>query len=169
MSSTCFGLRTPTLRAVTAGWSSVQASAIYAGVLPISAAASFTMPAMPRPRSVSDPLAAATFSRALKGVGSAAVGVHVLVGGVDEVSSAIEVSMEDAPRLIAIAAPPPADAERRHRCIKTRRPTDGSLYRSEFEKGKQCLEVAVGGPLIVNDVEPSSIARQPNGPHHDSN
>ncbi|XXU13823.1 LysR family transcriptional regulator [Sorangium sp. So ce861] len=41
----------------------------------------------------------------------------------------------------------------RHRCINTRWPTDGSLYRWEFEKGKQSLEVAVEGPLIVNDVD----------------
>ncbi|AUX34899.1 MULTISPECIES: LysR family transcriptional regulator [Sorangium] len=41
----------------------------------------------------------------------------------------------------------------RHRCINMRWPTDGSLYRWEFEKGKQSLEVAVEGPLTVNDVD----------------
>ncbi|XYI02599.1 LysR family transcriptional regulator [Sorangium sp. So ce1128] len=41
----------------------------------------------------------------------------------------------------------------RHRCVNGRWPTDGSLYRWEFEKGKQSLEVAVEGPLIVNDAE----------------
>jgi DNA-binding transcriptional LysR family regulator len=31
--------------------------------------------------------------------------------------------------------------------------TDGSLYRWEFEKGKRTVELAVEGPLIVNDAE----------------
>jgi DNA-binding transcriptional LysR family regulator len=39
----------------------------------------------------------------------------------------------------------------RHRCINWRRPTDGSLYRWEFQRKGRQLEVAVGGPLIVND------------------
>jgi len=39
----------------------------------------------------------------------------------------------------------------RHRCINWRRPTDGSLYRWEFERKGRQLEVAVTGPLIVND------------------
>jgi len=39
----------------------------------------------------------------------------------------------------------------RHRCINWRRPTDGSVYRWEFERKGRLLEVAVSGPLIVND------------------
>ncbi|HVZ02178.1 MAG TPA: LysR family transcriptional regulator [Dongiaceae bacterium] len=38
-----------------------------------------------------------------------------------------------------------------HRCINTRWPTDGSLYRWEFERGTEELEAAVTGPLIVNE------------------
>jgi DNA-binding transcriptional LysR family regulator len=38
-----------------------------------------------------------------------------------------------------------------HRCINVRLPTSGGLYRWEFEKGRQSLEIAVNGPLIVND------------------
>jgi len=41
----------------------------------------------------------------------------------------------------------------RHRCINTRYPTNGNLYRWEFERGKKTLEVAVDGPLIVDDWE----------------
>lgn len=41
----------------------------------------------------------------------------------------------------------------RHRCINWRWPTDGSLYRWEFSRGKQELEIAVEGPLVVTDVE----------------
>ena len=44
-----------------------------------------------------------------------------------------------------------------HRCINTRWPTDGSLYRWEFERGAEKLEVAVQGPLIVT--EPDIVAR----------
>jgi DNA-binding transcriptional LysR family regulator len=40
-----------------------------------------------------------------------------------------------------------------HRCINTRWPTDGSLYRWEFERGPEKLEAAVTGPLIVNEPE----------------
>jgi DNA-binding transcriptional LysR family regulator len=39
----------------------------------------------------------------------------------------------------------------RHRCINVRMATDGRLYRWEFERGKQSLQVAVDGPLIVTD------------------
>ncbi len=40
-----------------------------------------------------------------------------------------------------------------HRCINTRWPTDGSLYRWEFERGTELLEAAVTGPLTVNEPE----------------
>ena len=40
-----------------------------------------------------------------------------------------------------------------HRCINTRWPTDGSLYRWEFERGPEKLEAAVTGSLIVNEPE----------------
>ncbi len=41
----------------------------------------------------------------------------------------------------------------RHRCINWRWPSDKSLYRWEFERGREVLEIAVEGPLIVNDFE----------------
>jgi DNA-binding transcriptional LysR family regulator len=41
----------------------------------------------------------------------------------------------------------------RHLCINMRMPTSGSLYRWEFERGRKTLEVAVEGPLIVNDID----------------
>jgi DNA-binding transcriptional LysR family regulator len=40
----------------------------------------------------------------------------------------------------------------RHRCINFRH-GDAGLYRWEFEKGRKCLSVAVGGPLIVDDLD----------------
>jgi len=39
-----------------------------------------------------------------------------------------------------------------HRCINFRH-GDAGLYRWEFEKGKKSLSVAVGGPLIVDDLD----------------
>jgi DNA-binding transcriptional LysR family regulator len=39
----------------------------------------------------------------------------------------------------------------RHRCINWRRPTDGTLYRWEFQRGAREIEVAVDGPLVVTD------------------
>jgi DNA-binding transcriptional LysR family regulator len=39
-----------------------------------------------------------------------------------------------------------------HRCINFRHGAD-EIYRWEFDKGKQSLTVAVGGPLVVDDVE----------------
>ena len=41
----------------------------------------------------------------------------------------------------------------RHRCINWRWPSNQSLYRWEFERGRQKLEIAVDGPLIVNDFD----------------
>ncbi|WP_163264542.1 LysR family transcriptional regulator [Chelativorans alearense] len=65
-------------------------------------------------------------------------------------------------RQVAVAAPSyldrfgmPATPHdlRRHRCINFRWPTDFSLYRWEFERDGEELEVAVEGPLIVNEPE----------------
>lgn len=38
-----------------------------------------------------------------------------------------------------------------HRCINVRMPTSGAIYKWEFQKGRREFEVAVAGPLIVND------------------
>ncbi|CAI0811002.1 LysR family transcriptional regulator [Serratia grimesii] len=42
-------------------------------------------------------------------------------------------------------------ALRQHRCLNTRWPTNGNLYRWEFERDGETLDVAVEGPLIVDD------------------
>jgi DNA-binding transcriptional LysR family regulator len=40
-----------------------------------------------------------------------------------------------------------------HACVNWRWPSDGSLYRWEFEENGREFEVSVDGPLIANDVE----------------
>jgi DNA-binding transcriptional LysR family regulator len=42
---------------------------------------------------------------------------------------------------------------RGHRCINFRWPSGGRLYRWEFERGEEKLEVTVEGPLIANEPE----------------
>jgi len=64
--------------------------------------------------------------------------------------------------LMAVAAPhylarngvprTPGDLHR-HRCINWRQGTSERLYRWEFEKGSEKMEVAVEGPLVTNDHE----------------
>jgi DNA-binding transcriptional LysR family regulator len=44
-----------------------------------------------------------------------------------------------------------------HRCLTYRRPSDGSVYRWEFERGDEKLEVSVDGPLVVD--EPAMLTR----------
>lgn len=39
------------------------------------------------------------------------------------------------------------------RCLNYRWPTSGAIYRWEFERGAERLDIAVDGPLIVNDPE----------------
>jgi len=64
--------------------------------------------------------------------------------------------------MMAVAAPDylarhgtPAtpDELHQHACINWRWPTDGSLYRWEFEQDGREIEVSVNGPLIANDVD----------------
>lgn len=40
-----------------------------------------------------------------------------------------------------------------HRCLNFRWPTDGSLYRWEFERGSEILEISVDGPLTSSEPE----------------
>jgi DNA-binding transcriptional LysR family regulator len=40
-----------------------------------------------------------------------------------------------------------------HACLNWRWPTDGSLYRWEFEDGGREFEISVNGPVIANDIE----------------
>jgi len=59
--------------------------------------------------------------------------------------------------LARYGVPQTPDALRQHRCLNTRWPTNGSLYRWEFERGGEKLEIAVEGPLIVD--EPQVLVR----------
>jgi DNA-binding transcriptional LysR family regulator len=70
-----------------------------------------------------------------------------------KLSGEIEMMVAASPAYLQKHGAPtsPRDLATRHRCINLRMPTDGSLYRWEFERGKQSLEVAVEGPLIVNE------------------
>lgn len=47
---------------------------------------------------------------------------------------------------------------RDHRCIRSRMPTSGAIYRWHFDVEGQPIEIAVDGPLIVNDLEVSRMA-----------
>jgi DNA-binding transcriptional LysR family regulator len=40
---------------------------------------------------------------------------------------------------------------RKHRCISFRLPSAGTIYKWEFEKGRQKIEVGVDGPLVFDD------------------
>lgn len=72
----------------------------------------------------------------------------------------VAVKLGDEPEMMVVAAPsylqrfgaPRTPRElRHHRCINFRWPTDMSLYRWEFERGHEKLEVAVEGQLIVTE------------------
>ena len=51
----------------------------------------------------------------------------------------------------------PADL-RNHRCIRSRLPTSGAIFRWHFERGGETVEIAVEGPLIVNDMDVAKAA-----------
>jgi DNA-binding transcriptional LysR family regulator len=51
----------------------------------------------------------------------------------------------------------PADL-RNHRCIRARAPTTGAIFRWHFDVAGQPVEIAVQGPLIVNDLDVSKAA-----------
>ncbi|MFK4259190.1 type 2 periplasmic-binding domain-containing protein [Agrobacterium tumefaciens] len=38
-----------------------------------------------------------------------------------------------------------------HRCLSYRWPTSGGLYRWEFERGAETLDIAVDGPLVTDE------------------
>jgi DNA-binding transcriptional LysR family regulator len=66
----------------------------------------------------------------------------------------LEMLVVGSPEYLAEHGKPKTPRElKAHRCINTRWPTDGSLYRWEFERGTEELEAAVSGPLIVNEPE----------------
>ncbi|WP_066806722.1 LysR family transcriptional regulator [Sphingomonas asaccharolytica] len=49
--------------------------------------------------------------------------------------------------------PETPDELHNHACLNWRWPTDGSLYRWEFEENGREFEIAVNGPIIANDIE----------------
>jgi len=49
--------------------------------------------------------------------------------------------------------PETPDELHNHACLNWRWPTDGSLYRWEFEEDGREFEIAVQGPIIANDIE----------------
>jgi DNA-binding transcriptional LysR family regulator len=51
----------------------------------------------------------------------------------------------------------PADL-RQHRCIRGRAPSTGAIFRWHFDVAGQPVEIAVDGPLIVNDLDVSKAA-----------
>jgi len=70
-------------------------------------------------------------------------------------------------RLVVIGAPdyferhgrPDAPADlRHHRCIRSRLPTSGAIFRWHFERDGQRVEIGVEGPLIVNDMDVAKAA-----------
>lgn len=71
-----------------------------------------------------------------------------------KVSDEIEMMVVASPSYLARHGTPKTPRDlRHHRCIGGRMPTTGAPYRWEFERGKEKLEVAVEGPLIVSDMD----------------
>jgi DNA-binding transcriptional LysR family regulator len=57
-----------------------------------------------------------------------------------------------APHYFATHPPPKSPRDLRdHRCINFRLPSAGVIYKWEFERGTQKMEVAVDGPLVFDD------------------
>jgi DNA-binding transcriptional LysR family regulator len=79
---------------------------------------------------------------------------------VDQDMIAVRISEEF--RLVTVAAPSYLSTHRRpqtprdlheHNCIRGRLPWDGTIRRWEFERAGERIEVAVDGPLVVNDFD----------------
>ena len=70
------------------------------------------------------------------------------------VSRRLRMAVVGTPNYFARHPPPglPNDL-RRHRCINIRLPAAGTLYKWEFERGPQTIDVAVDGPLVFDDEE----------------
>jgi len=74
--------------------------------------------------------------------------VAVKLGG------ALSTAVVASPTYLAEHGTPQTPQElRHHRCINMRLPTNGNVYRWEFERGDKSLDIAVDGPLVVNDWE----------------
>ena len=90
---------------------------------------------------------AASFSRAAGPLG-------LSPSALSQTLRALELMAVATPAYLAEHGEPetPADLHR-HRCIRFRWPGGGDLYRWEFEGGGQDFDVAVDGPLTVNDTD----------------
>jgi DNA-binding transcriptional LysR family regulator len=71
-----------------------------------------------------------------------------------KLSGDLEMAAVGSPEYFARHGVPRTPRElHKHRCINWRWNSDGSLYRWEFETEGEAFEVAVEGPLIINDSE----------------
>jgi DNA-binding transcriptional LysR family regulator len=71
-----------------------------------------------------------------------------------KVSGYVEMMVVAAPSYLDRCGSPETPRDLRgHRCVNFRWPAEGRLYRWEFERGEEKLEVTVDGPLIANDPE----------------
>lgn len=68
------------------------------------------------------------------------------------VTGPLRMAVVGTPRYLAAHPAPitPHDL-RKHRCINIRLPSAGTIYKWEFEKGRDSLEVGVDGPLVFDD------------------
>lgn len=122
----------------------------------------------------------------IEGFSSAYPGVEIEICGEDELIDLVErgfdagirmgdfleadmIGLRLTPpfRLVAVGSPDyfarhgrpetPADL-RRHRCIRSRAPSTGAIFRWHFEVEGQHVEIGVEGPLIVNDMDVAKAA-----------
>ncbi|MBA7934148.1 LysR family transcriptional regulator [Klebsiella sp. RHBSTW-00215] len=69
-------------------------------------------------------------------------------------SGDLEMKVVASPHYLAQAPRPhkPQDLLQ-HRCLTYRRPSDGSVYRWEFQRDNESCEIAVKGPIVVDEPE----------------
>lgn len=71
-----------------------------------------------------------------------------------KLSGPLETMVVASPAYLARHGVPEAPHDlHRHRCINLRFSPNGNLYRWEFERGKKAVEIAVEGPLVVDDAD----------------
>lgn len=69
-----------------------------------------------------------------------------------KLSGALTTMVVASPKYLARYGTPKSPHElHRHRCINLRYHATGNIYRWEFERGKKNVEIAVEGPLILDD------------------
>jgi DNA-binding transcriptional LysR family regulator len=68
------------------------------------------------------------------------------------VTGPLRMAVIGTPRYFATHPAPSTPHDlRKHRCINFRMPSAGTFYKWEFEKGRHSIDVAVDGPLVVDD------------------